>query len=190
MNEWNEMEGATEIAAEFRRELSGLTQALADAEQGSGALQKSLSRSLGAAFEGVIFDGMKASDALRNVAKSMIDTAYSSAMKPVTNHFAGLISGGIQSLTGSIMPFAKGGVVNGPTTFPMQGATGLMGEAGPEAIMPLTRGADGRLGVRAQGGSQNVTINIQTPDVEGFRRSRSQVAAQMQRMLGAGARNR
>lgn len=61
---------------------------------------------------------------------------------------------------GNVVPFAKGGVVGGPTTFPMaDGRTGLMGEAGPEAIMPLTRGVGGKLGVRAEGASGGVTIN-------------------------------
>lgn len=68
---------------------------------------------------------------------------------------------------------------------------GLMGEAGPEAIMPLTRSADGALGVKAAGGggSVNVTMNISTPDVEGFRRSRTQVAAEISRALSRGKRN-
>ena len=48
-----------------------------------------------------------------------------------------------------IVPFAQGGVVDSPTIFPFKNGIGLMGEAGPEAIMPLTRGADGRLGVEA-----------------------------------------
>jgi phage-related minor tail protein len=89
------------------------------------------------------------------------------------------------------MPFALGWVQSGPVTFPMRGGTGLMGEAGPEAIMPLTRGADGRLGVQAQGGGAvHVTMNITTPDVVGFQRSQSQIAAQMARALGRGQRNR
>lgn len=54
---------------------------------------------------------------------------------------------------GRVLAYARGGVVGGPTTFPMAGGnTGLMGEAGPEAIMPLKRGPDGRLGVHASGG--------------------------------------
>jgi phage-related minor tail protein len=74
----------------------------------------------------------------------------------------------------------------------MRGATGLMAEAGPEAIMPLTRGADGRLGVQAQGGGQPVQVimSISTPDVQGFRRSQSQIAAEMGRAIGRGQRNR
>jgi phage-related minor tail protein len=75
--------------------------------------------------------------------------------------------------------------------FPMRGGTGLMGEAGPEAIMPLARGPDGRLGVMAAGGGRAVSVvmNITTPDVDGFRRSQSQIAAQMNRALARGQRN-
>lgn len=62
---------------------------------------------------------------------------------------------------GSVVPFATGGVVSSPTLFPMSGGqTGLMGEAGAEAIMPLKRGAGGRLGVEASGtGGGDVTVN-------------------------------
>jgi len=75
---------------------------------------------------------------------------------------------------GSIVPFANGGVVNSPTFFPMsKGRTGLMGESGPEAIMPLERGADGKLGVA--GGSKTVIVNIKTPNAESFRRNKNQI---------------
>ena len=54
----------------------------------------------------------------------------------------------------SIQPFAMGGIVTRPTFFKYaDGGTfnnGVMGEAGPEAIMPLKRGADGKLGVAAR----------------------------------------
>lgn len=65
---------------------------------------------------------------------------------------------------GSVVPFAKGGVVTGPTVFPMANGMGLMGEAGPEAVMPLSRGRDGKLGV--SGGGMNVTINNMAAGVE------------------------
>jgi hypothetical protein len=61
---------------------------------------------------------------------------------------------------GNVVPFASGGVVGSPTTFGMSGGrTGLMGEAGPEAIMPLQRGANGKLGVAVNGGESGTTVN-------------------------------
>jgi len=50
---------------------------------------------------------------------------------------------------GNVIPFAKGTIIDQPTVFPMANGTGLMGEAGPEAVMPLTRDASGSLGVKA-----------------------------------------
>ena len=110
---------------------------------------------------------MRLSGIARNIDSQ---TVFNTALKPVTSAVGGLLAGGLGSLFGKsagfangdafvqgrVMPFAQGGVVSTPTHFPMQGATGLMGEAGPEAIMPLTRGADGKLGVRASGGGQPV----------------------------------
>lgn len=72
------------------------------------------------------------------------------------------------------------------------GRAGLMGERGAEAIMPLARGADGRLGVRASGSggaAMNITMNVTTPDIEGFRRSQAQVAAMLSRTVAHGQRN-
>lgn len=67
---------------------------------------------------------------------------------------------------GRVIPFARGGVVTGPTLFPMaDGATGLMGEAGEEGILPLRRGPNGRLGVEASGGGGVLQI-VLGPDLE------------------------
>lgn len=58
----------------------------------------------------------------------------------------GFANGGVFDRSG-VTAFAKGGVVSSPTVFPFANGVGLMGEAGPEAIMPLRRGPNGRLGV-------------------------------------------
>jgi len=75
--------------------------------------------------------------------------------------------------------FATGGIVTRPTLFPFASGgamrTGLMGEAGPEAILPLRRDATGRLGVAASGGSGvSVTINV---DASGTKAAGDQGAA-------------
>lgn len=64
---------------------------------------------------------------------------------------------------GEVTAFAAGGIVNKPTLFPMANGMGLMGEAGPEAVMPLKRGKGGKLGVEASGamgGSITVVNNV------------------------------
>jgi phage-related minor tail protein len=74
--------------------------------------------------------------------------------------FMGFADGGVFQ-GGQLTAFASGGVVNKPTLFPFANGIGLMGEAGPEAIMPLERGADGKLGVKNNaGGGQPVIINV------------------------------
>lgn len=62
-------------------------------------------------------------------------------------------------INGRVQPFANGGVVSSPTMFPMSGnRTGLMGERGAEAIMPLKRTPSGQLGVQAQ--TSPATVNV------------------------------
>lgn len=200
-----DMGDATAVTAAFAAELRGMRGTLGDTSRDLANLERGFSGGLRRAFDGLVFDGMKLSDALSTVARAMVSTSYNAAIKPVTDHFGGLLANGVNALftgalpfkdgasftQGRVMPFATGGVVSGPTHFPMRGGTGLMGEAGPEAIMPLSRGADGRLGVRAQGGANiNVTMHVTTPDVQGFHRSQGQIAAQMARIMGRGQRNR
>ncbi|MGR3570083.1 MAG: phage tail tape measure protein [Pseudooceanicola nanhaiensis] len=196
---------SADMAASFDAELRRVRASMGEAGKDVATLERGLSRGLRRAFDGVMFDGMKLSDALRTMARSMVGTAYSAAARPVARHFGGLIAGGVGAMVqevlpfahgapfsqGRVMPFANGGIVSGPVRFPMRGGTGLMGEAGPEAIMPLSRGPDGRLGVRSEGGrAVSVVMHVQTPDVQGFQRSQSQIAAQMGRALSRGQRNR
>lgn len=198
--------GAEAVAGAFNAELGRMRDSMTFTGREVGLLTNSIGRGLRNAFDGLIFDGMKLSDALRGVAQTMTDSVYAVAMRPVQNAVGGAIATGMNGLLsglfpfekggafaqGRVMPFARGGVVSSPVAFPMRGGRGLMGEAGPEAIMPLARGADGRLGVQAAGGgrSVNVVMNVTTPDVAGFARSQSQIAAQVSRALARGERNR
>ncbi|WP_372604181.1 phage tail tape measure protein [Actibacterium sp.] len=196
---------STAQAIQFDVELARMRESVSLTSREVGTLSRSIGRGLRSAFEGLVFDGMKLSDALKQVSQSISQAAYNAAITPVQNQLGEWIAAGVEGIVGSMVPFAKGGsftqgrvmpfatggVVSNPTYFPMRGGTGLMGEAGPEAIMPLTRGADGRLGVQARGGGQavHVTMNITTPDVQGFQRSQSQIAAAMGRAMSRGRRN-
>lgn len=188
------------LAAGFAGELTNASRAMEQMDGQSKRLSRSLSSSLRSAFDKAVFGGAKLSDVFRDLASSVAGKALNAAISPVTN----ALSGGLTSLfgglggvrfadgaafsAGRVRAFAQGGVVAGPTAFPMRGATGLMGEAGPEAILPLARGADGRLGVTTHGGggAGTVIVNISTPDAEGFRRSRSQVSAHLARAVRRG----
>jgi len=200
------LSGTTGMVGAFEGELSRMRETMMFTGREVNVLSSGIGGGLRRAFDGLVFDGAKLSDALKSVAKSLADTVYGIAMKPVQNALGGAIASGLSGLLGGIMPFekggsfsqgrvmpfAKGGVVSQATPFAMRGGQGLMGEAGPEAIMPLARGADGRLGVQTTGGGRAVTVvmNITTPDVQGFQRSQAQIAAQAQRMLSRGQRNR
>ena len=135
----------------------------------------SVENELNSAFAAVL-DGTKslgdalldfASNVLAKVAQDLFAQQFSA---PIADGLSGLLSGVVGGIAGGgtgtgssglPMPFAKGGVVSGPTIFPFANGTGLMGEAGPEAIMPLSRGADGKLGVTAANGNSapKITIN-------------------------------
>jgi phage-related minor tail protein len=150
-------------------------------------LADSFGNKLVTSLAGAVIHGRKLSDVFRGLAMSLANQALSQALKPLGNLVGNLFSG----LTGQKpTAFANGGIVNSPVLFPLRGGTGLMGEAGPEAIMPLSRGSDGRLGVRMGGGSSpTVTVNISTPDAQSFRQSQGQVAAMVARAVEKGNRN-
>lgn len=199
------LEHSGRITATFEAELARLGQAMGQTGREVSSLTAGFGGGLRRAFDGLVFDGVKLSDALKTVARSMADTVFSVAMRPVQNAVAGALAEGVSGFVagalpfaqggaftqGRVMPFAQGGIVSAPTHFPMRGGVGLMGEAGPEAIMPLRRGPDGRLGVASAGGggrAVNVTFNVSTPDVAGFQRSQGQIAARLGRVLARGER--
>lgn len=175
---------------------SRLQQELADATR----FGRQFGNALTHAFQGVALRGRDLGDVLRSLTLSLSRMALQAAFRPLEQGLSSLVGGafsGVAFAKGGVVqnalpvPFASGGVIASPVTFPLSGGrTGIAGEQGPEAIMPLTRGPDGKLGVRAQGSSGvSVTVNVSTPDAESFRRSESQIAAMLARAVTMGQRN-
>ena len=104
----------------------------------------------------------------RSIIADMARIAVRAAIvKPLMNFmFPGLFANGAAFAGNNIVPYRKGGVVNSPTMFKYGGSQlGIMGESGPEAIMPLKRGRSGKLGVEmhARGGGGVTNVNYTGP---------------------------
>jgi phage-related minor tail protein len=166
-------------------------------------------RAMASAFTSAAAGGKRFDDVLKSLALRLSNMALTAAFKPLTQGLAsgfqslfsglgGSLLGGssdadkaIASAMADVRPFATGGVIASPTYFPLgAGSLGLAGEAGPEAILPLARGADGKLGVAAGGGGAGatITVNIATPDAASFRRSETYVTGQIARAVARGQR--
>ncbi len=88
--------------------------------------------------------------------------AATTTANSVIDNIMGHANGGVFGRSGEITAFAQGGVVSKPTLFPFARGIGLMGEAGDEAIMPLSKMSDGKLGVKAQtSGAGNTTVIVE-----------------------------
>lgn len=147
-----------------------------------------------------VVEGRRLDRVLASAARSISASVLKAALKPLGEALIGgsglggsilsAAAAGAVKTAGNLLPFAEGGVIGTPATFPLGGGrTGLAGEAGPEAILPLTRGPDGRLGVTAAGGAPvHVTMTVTTPDADSFRRSEAQVTAMLARAVGRGRR--
>lgn len=166
-------------------------------------LAQSFGRSLDTALTRGAASGRSLDGVLGTIGARLAGVAARAAAGPIQSGLTGLIGAMLGSGAetgfarggvfrgGRVQPFAAGGVVAAPTYFPMAGGAGLMGEAGPEAILPLGRGPDGRLGVAAGGAAArpvSVTVNIATPDPGAFRRSEAQVTASLARAVARGQR--
>ena len=161
----------------------------------------SFGRAMTSALSGAVVGGKDFDQVLQSLGSRLADIALKAGLKP----FEGLVSslgsnltsglGNLLAFSGGGVPgrltaFADGGVVASPTLFAMPGGTGLMGEAGSEAILPLARGADGSLGVALNGGlgAASIVFNVTASDAESFRKSEGQITAMLARSVARGRR--
>jgi len=150
--------------------MQGYIQSLDQANNPIKQLGDTLKNSLGDAFTSIVDGSKSAGEAFRDMARMVIKQAFEMlVIQPILNGIFGGGGGGFMSALfsangnaftkgGKVTPFADGGVVSAPTAFQHSGGLGVMGEAGPEAIMPLKRGKNGKLGVEAEGSQGNVTV--------------------------------
>lgn len=123
--------------------------------------EKQWAQTMTYAFKDAIMNSKNLGDALNNLANRVENMLVNKALDSLLGGvFSGLFAKGAAFKAGSVTPFASGGIVNKPTIFPMANGMGLMGEAGAEAVMPLTRTSNGDLGVRAigDGGSRGSIV--------------------------------
>ena len=165
--------GATDAIIARIEALKAEEEQIANIQSVSNTMKSSMSDAFMSMVEGTksFKDSMK--DMARAVIKQLFDILVVQRIVGSFNAATGVGSGIVGSIMGAfqadggawqggsqIKAYANGGVVGGPTYFPMSGGkTGLMGEAGPEAIMPLKRGANGKLGVQMEGNSSG-DVNI------------------------------
>ena len=135
------------------------TEELTESQKLLQSIENSIATGLTNAITGLI-DGTKSlSQSLSGILKQLGSLLLQFGMKSLVGSIFPSANGNIFA-NNKIVPFAYGGIVDKPTLFPMANGAGLMGEAGPEAIMPLRRNASGRLGVEASGGVGNVVVNV------------------------------
>jgi lambda family phage tail tape measure protein len=201
------LDTAASSAAPLTDAMDGVQRRTRDLESGANGFARAMTQ----AFAGSVTGGKQFDSVLKSLALNLSNMAVKAAFRPLTS----TLSGGLQQLfgglfgssgadagggtaaelaasMGAIKPFAAGGVVGTPTYFPLSsGGLGLAGEAGPEAILPLARGSDGRLGVTtgASPAAGNVAIHISTPDAESFRRSEAYITGQIARAVARGQRS-
>lgn len=186
------VEKATDAIEEFSKQAArNMQDALADFlfepfDQGVDGMLKSF---------GTMIQKMVAQAVAADLAKRMFgslgggsgDGWLGAGLKWVSGLFANA-DGGVYASPG--LSAYSGQVVSRPTLFPFAAGMGLMGEAGPEAILPLKRGSDGKLGVASGGGGHTINVYVQGQSAPDVRRAAGQGAREAMTALNAAQRYR
>jgi len=177
------LETGKEKAFSFKEELKQIVLAATDLSTqvgkiGLNAVNKLADGFAELAVSGKASFGELARSILQDLQKMIVKALF---FKAITNFIPGLgnflnlekggvVDGGEVSTNAKgnvfaqnkIVGYRKGDVFDSPTMFKYGGSNlGILGEAGPEGVLPLKRGRDGKLGVMSQGGgSTNIVVNV------------------------------
>ena len=174
-----------ELSVRIDADTAPFRAALEDLSRQTDAFSGAITR----AFRDAAVGGKDLDEVLKGLALRISGMALSAALRPISEGISGLLGSVLPFAKGGVVPFADGGVIAAPAYFPLGRGLGLAGEAGPEAILPLSRGSDGRLGVASAGGAPvTVNVTIATPDAASFRKGEAQVAATLARAVARGRR--
>ncbi len=159
-----DMDGAVNALEEFAAKGFNITEQLREAVV--GAFSKMENAIVTFAQTGKLEFGKFVQSVLADILKIAIRASITAPLMRMMGIPVTLTANGNAFAANGIVPYRKGGVVNAPTMFQYGGSKlGIMGEAGPEAIMPLKRGRSGKLGVEMHGGGggRATTVNYTGP---------------------------
>lgn len=169
--------------------LESETRKLIEAEKAAEKQQKFYTDTLMSGMESLITGSKSVNEAFRDMLRNMLLDIYrQKVMQPIadagSNFLMNLFMAKGGAFNKGVQMFADGGVVNAPTAFGHSGGVGVMGEAGPEAIMPLKRGPDGKLGVAGSAGNVvvNQSFNFSANGDDSVKRIIAQAAPQIAQM--------
>jgi phage-related minor tail protein len=179
--------GGDTSSAFAAQDLNAIRQAL----DGIAISSDNVSRSLARTFASAIASGRSFNDTLATIGTSLSRVALNTGAQSLVSGTTSWLGDAFSRLSGSVAPFAEGGIVSSPTLFGMGSSFGLMGERGAEAILPLSRGPNGQLGIATHNSQAPVavTVNISTTDVDSFRKSEGQITSALARAVARGQRS-
>ncbi len=181
-------ETSISISDDLTSELSDVGVELERIEKLSTSVGKTLSSSLRSALT----DGKSFRTVLSDIAETLTDVTLKAAFKPIETLTSSLIQSLFAATDTSLAGaagFAKGGIVSAPTYFALGSGLGVAGEAGAEAVLPLSRGSDGRLGVASNASAPiSISMNITTADAKSFTGAEAELSAMFLRAVRRGTR--
>jgi phage-related minor tail protein len=179
--------GGDTSSAFAAQDLNAIKLALDGITLSSDNVAKSLART----FASAIASGKSFNDTLATIATSLSRVALNTGAQSLVSGATSWLGDALSGLSGTVAPFAEGGIVASPMLFGMGSSFGLMGERGAEAVLPLSRGPNGQLGIAAQATQAPVavTVNIAATDAESFRKSEGQITSALARAVARGQRS-